>query len=111
MPHTLTWELEVDEYELDVEFDSKLGTSSLNFLHSCAYIELYLGSSNAFSKIRSITPLKMLGESSPREINSSLSLRNFSGVILLSILKKTREWESVWVSEREREWERDGERG
>lgn len=30
---------------------SKLGASSLSRLHSCAYIELYFGSSRAFSKI------------------------------------------------------------
>lgn len=30
---------------------SKFGTSSLSRLHSCAYIELYFGSSKAFSEI------------------------------------------------------------
>lgn len=52
---------------------SKLGTSSDSLLHSCAYIDEYLGSSKAFSKISIITPLIIRSELSPIFNKSSLS--------------------------------------
>lgn len=42
---------------------SKLGASSLSRLQSWAYMDEYLGSSNAFSNMRRITPLRTLSES------------------------------------------------
>ena len=87
---TLTLALGLRELSNVVLLFSKLGTSSLNFLHNWAYIELYLGSSKAFSNINKMTPFKIGVESRPRLISSSLNFSNFSGVILLSILQGVR---------------------
>merc|ERR1719264_1215536 len=72
---------------------SKLGAWSDSRLHSCAYMELYLGSSRAFSNISKITPLKITFDPVPMMLRISvINFSNFSGVILLRIpriLRKT----------------------
>nr|CAI5865197.1 unnamed protein product [Callosobruchus analis] len=64
---------------------SKFGASSDSRLHSCAYIDEYLGSSSAFSNIRIITPFKITVDCRSMRSKSSLSFLNFSGVSLLRI--------------------------
>ena len=49
-------------------------------------MQLYLGSSSAFSKISKMTPFSSDGELSPSEMRPSTNLSNFSGVSLLRIL-------------------------
>lgn len=62
---------------------SKLGASLDSRLHSCAYIDEYLGSSRAFSNISKITPFRMTLELSSVLSRSSLNFLKFSGVSLL----------------------------
>merc|ERR1719410_986346 len=64
---------------------SKLGAFSTRNLHNCAYIDEYLGSSRAFSKIRTITPFNKVEESRPTLKTSLINFSNFSGVNLLRI--------------------------
>lgn len=62
---------------------SKFGASFDSRLHSCAYIDEYLGSSRAFSNIKKITPFRITLELSSVLSRSSLNLLKFSGVSLL----------------------------
>lgn len=54
-------------------------------LHNWAYIDEYFGSSRALSKMRMMTPFRILRESSCKSNKSLLNFLNFSGVSLLRI--------------------------
>lgn len=77
-----------------------LGASSHSLWQRRAYIELYFGSSRAFSKTRKMTPFKILSEWSSTSKRSSLNFSNFSGVSLLSIPRTRRKMSSSLSWER-----------
>lgn len=64
---------------------SKFGASIDSLLHNCAYIDEYLGSSIAFSKINNMVPFKIFEELKSSFNNSSLNFSKFSGVNLFKI--------------------------